>query len=228
MLAVSVAAQLSDVLLHVAHDCSTLALVTHVDHLLHHVVGIRVSDHGLQHAVSLGIDGVLQIEGDVDDGPDHLVAVLLVGVLQTLLHHIGGELVLGEVQQVGLHLADEDGSVCLPSVLHDELDDVVAVAVLHQVGAALSQLLQDHSLLGIGAVLQNALHHAAAVGVGGQFLHATLECHDNELDAAAQVLGHLGSAGLLGHFAHNFNALLDHVVTVGVVHTAQQQLRTEK
>lgn len=73
---------------------------------------------------------VLQVEGDVDDGPDHLVPVPLGCILQALLHYIACEFVLGEVEQVSLNLSDEHRPVCLPPVLHHELYDVVAVAVL--------------------------------------------------------------------------------------------------
>jgi hypothetical protein len=52
--------------------------------------------------------------------------------LQALLNHVGGELVLGKVQQVALHLSDEHSAVCLPPMLHHELYHIVAVAVLHQ------------------------------------------------------------------------------------------------
>jgi hypothetical protein len=73
---------------------------------------------------------VLQVESNVDDGPDHLVPVPLRCILQALLHYIACEFVLGEVEKVSLHLSDEHRPVCLPPVLHHELYDVVAVAVL--------------------------------------------------------------------------------------------------
>ena len=73
---------------------------------------------------------VLQVEGDVDNGPDHLVSVPLGCILQALLHYIACEFVLREVEQVSLHLSDEHRPVCLPPVLHHELYNIVAVAVL--------------------------------------------------------------------------------------------------
>ena len=90
---------------------------------------MSVNMHGM-HRTCFRIHWILQIEGDVDDGPYHLVSVSLRGVLQTFLNNVGCELVLGEVQEIGLHLPDEHSSVSLPSVLHHELNDVVAVAVL--------------------------------------------------------------------------------------------------
>mgnify|MGYP000387907715 CR=1 FL=1 len=98
-------------------------------------------------------------------------------------------LVLGEIKQVGLNLADEHSTIGFPSVLHHELNHVVAVAVLHQAGAALAQLLEDDSLLVVGAVLEDTLHDAAAVRVGGELLNTALESVDDELDAQSDVVG---------------------------------------
>ena len=78
----------------------------------------------------LRIYRVLQVEGDIDDGPDHLVSVPLGCILQALLYYIACEFVLGEVEQVSLHLSNEHRPVCFPPVLHHELYDIVAIAVL--------------------------------------------------------------------------------------------------
>jgi hypothetical protein len=145
VLAVRVTSQLRNVLLHVTHDGRTLTLVADINDLLHDIIGIGIAHHGLQHAVTgLGIHGTVQVEGDVDDGPDHLVAIALVGVLETLLNNVRGELVLGEIQQVRLDLLDEDSTISLQTVLHHELDHVVAIAVAHQLAAARAQLLEDN------------------------------------------------------------------------------------
>ena len=45
-----------------------------------------------------GVYWVLQVEGNVDDGPNHLVSVPLGGILKTLLYYVRCELVLREVQ----------------------------------------------------------------------------------------------------------------------------------
>ena len=45
-----------------------------------------------------GVYWVLQVEGNVDDGPYHLVSVPLGGILKTLLHYVRCELVLRKVQ----------------------------------------------------------------------------------------------------------------------------------
>ena len=98
VLAVCIPAQLNDVLADIAVDGCALALVAHVDDLLDHIVGVGVAHHRLQHAVTgLGVHRVVQVEGHVDNGPDHLIAVALARVLQALLDHIRGELVGGEL-----------------------------------------------------------------------------------------------------------------------------------
>ena len=87
--AVRVSAELHDVLLDIAHDGTSLSLIRHIDDLLHDIVSIGISDHGFQHTVAcLGVDRILEVEGDVDDGPNHFVSVSLGRVLQALLHHI--------------------------------------------------------------------------------------------------------------------------------------------
>ena len=101
MLAISVAAELVDILSHVTENGRTLALVRHINDLLNHVVGIGVAHHALEHTVSLAVDGVVDIEGHVDDGPDHLVTVTTGSVLEALFNDVRRELVLREVEQVG-------------------------------------------------------------------------------------------------------------------------------
>ena len=224
VLAVRVTAQLSNVFTNITQNGGALALIAHVNHFLHHVVGVGVAHHRLEHAVALVVDGVGGVEGVVDDAPDHLVAVAARSVLQALLHHVGGKLVLREVEQVLLDLADEHCAIGLPAVLHDELDDVVAIAVLHELRAVLAQLLEDGSLLGDGAVLEDALNDAAAVGVRAQLLDAAEEDVDDELDAGREVVHLLLALLISGHAAHDLNNLLDDVVAVRVVHAAEEHL----
>lgn len=78
----------------------------------------------------LGVYRVLQVKGDVNDGPDHFISVSLRGILQTLLYYITCKFVLGEVKEICLHLSNEYSSIGFPAMLHHKLNDVVAVAVL--------------------------------------------------------------------------------------------------
>ena len=55
------------------------------------------------------------------------------------------------------------------------LYDVVAVLVLEEVVRVLVQLLQDGRGLLRGAVLENALNHAATIRVGRQAVHLRKE-----------------------------------------------------
>lgn len=145
MLAVSVSSQLNDVFADVSHNGGTLAFVGNIDNFLDHVVGVRISNHGFQHAVtSLGVNGIVQIEGHIDDGPDHFITISLASILKTLLNNIGCKLMLRELKQVGLNFLDEDSTVRFPTVLHNKLDDVISVAILNQIRAALTELLQNN------------------------------------------------------------------------------------
>jgi len=61
------------------------------------------------------------------------------------------------------------------------LDDIVAILVGSQGGSGAQDLPADVLLhLLNGAVLQNPLHHPAAVGVGGQTHHTTLDVLHSE------------------------------------------------
>ena len=87
MLAVGVLPQRADVGPDLVHEDLPLTRLGHVNHLLHHVVGVLVLHHGVQGragAVRVGRAHLLDQEGPL--GP--------VGVLDALLHHVAGELVL--------------------------------------------------------------------------------------------------------------------------------------
>ena len=87
MLAVSVLPQRADVRPDLVHEDLPLTRLRHVNHLLHHVVGVLVLHHRVQGgagAVRVGGAHLFDQEGSL--GP--------VGVLDALLHHIAGEFML--------------------------------------------------------------------------------------------------------------------------------------
>ena len=121
--------------------------------------------------MSLTVDGVVDIEGYVDYSRNHLVTVTTGGVLEALFNDVRRKLVLKEKSKVSLDLLVQHGAIGIPSMLHNELNYVVAVAILYKGRAALAEFLQNDLLLLVGTVLEDALHHAAAVRVGGELLH---------------------------------------------------------
>jgi hypothetical protein len=58
-----------------------------------------------------------------------------------------------------------------------------------------------------------------------QLLHFSLESGDYELYSGAQKFGHVSGSGFLRNFADNFNALLYHMVAVGVMNTSEEKLQ---
>ena len=78
------------------HQNLALAGLGNINHLLDHVVGVLVLHHGVQRrARAVGVCGADLLDEEGSLRP--------VGVLDTLLHHVGGELVLGEVQHLAAH-----------------------------------------------------------------------------------------------------------------------------
>ena len=87
MLPVSVLPQRADVRPDLVHKDLPLTRLRHINHLLHHVVGVLILHHRVQGgagAVGVGGADLLDQEGSLRP----------VGVLDALLHHIAGELVL--------------------------------------------------------------------------------------------------------------------------------------
>ena len=73
------------------HQNLALALLCHVYHLLYHVVCVLVLHHDVERragTVRVGGADLLYEEGSLLPG----------GILDALLHHVAGKLVLGEVQ----------------------------------------------------------------------------------------------------------------------------------
>lgn len=60
----------------------------------------------------------------------------LVRVDDNLLNNVRREFVLGEVQDLAVHLGDDLGSIGRKTLLDNELDHVVAILVLHAEGVA--------------------------------------------------------------------------------------------
>ena len=91
VLAVGVLPEGGDVGPDLVHQNLALAGLRDVDHLLDHVVGVLVLHHDVEgggRAVRVGRADLLDQDGTLGPG----------GVLHALLHHVAGELVLGQVQ----------------------------------------------------------------------------------------------------------------------------------
>lgn len=84
---------------------------------LHDIVGVRVDEHGLDDARTVGTESEHLL--------DHVLALLIVGVEDTLLDDIGGELLLGERKNLAVDLGDDERAVGLLSLLDDPLDHVL-------------------------------------------------------------------------------------------------------
>ena len=81
------------------HQDLPLTGLGHVDHLLNDVVGVLVLHHDVQRrggAVRVGGADLLYEESPLLSG----------GVLDALLHHIAGKLVLGQVENLSSHSAN--------------------------------------------------------------------------------------------------------------------------
>ena len=125
----------------------------------------------LEHTMSLTVDGVVDIEGYVDYGPDHLVTVTMEAYWRHFSTTFDANLCWEKSRRLAWTSLIEHGAIGIPSMLHNELNYVVAVAILYKVRAALAEFLQNDLLLLVGTVLEDALHHAAAVRVGGAPSH---------------------------------------------------------
>ena len=140
--------------LNLGHEVTQVLVRRSVDHLLDHVVAVLVLDHGAK-------EGVLLTHLSYQSTP-----LLTASITHTLLHHVTGELVLGEHQDPALDLGDDPGLVGGDAVVEDVLYHVVAVLVQQQVIGVGQQLGQEAWVsLGGAAVLQQSLHYPAAVRV---------------------------------------------------------------
>mmetsp|Transcript_27113 Transcript_27113/g.66501 ORF Transcript_27113/g.66501 Transcript_27113/m.66501 type:complete len:223 (-) Transcript_27113:664-1332(-) len=198
VLPVGVLLQVGQVQLHATQQLLALLLVAHLQQLLHHVVCELVLHHGLQGLV---------LVGEAQHLVDHDLALALPAVRQALLDHVGRELVLRQEHDLSCQRVQDPPPLVLPTVLQHVLHHIVAVLILGQSTRLAQDLVHDAgALLVVGAVLQHPLDDAAAVGVRGQGEHVAVEGGDDELDAGR---------------GHTFDALLDHVVAVLILHAAQ-------
>jgi len=108
----------------------------------------------------------------VDDAVDQTQLVLGGPFAQTHLHHVGTELLVAQVQQV---LAHHRHHLVLPSrvaVLHDVLDDLIALLVLSQNDDLIHYVVLDEVVQETGGdALNHLLDHAAAQRVHAEFVH---------------------------------------------------------
>ena len=103
--------------LNLGHEVTEVFVRRRVNHLLDHVVAVLVLDHGAK-------EGVLLTHLRYQSTP-----LLTASITHTLLHHVAGELVLGEHQDPALDLGDDPGLVGGYSMVQDVLYHVVAVLV---------------------------------------------------------------------------------------------------
>ena len=116
------------VVLDLTHQEAQVLVGRGLDHLLDHVVAVLVLDHGAQRGLVLTYLGYQP------------TSLLTAGVTDALLHHVTGELVLGQHHHSPLQAGHYLGLVGRLPVLQDVLDDVVAVLVEDQLIRAHQQL----------------------------------------------------------------------------------------
>mmetsp|Transcript_2753 Transcript_2753/g.6888 ORF Transcript_2753/g.6888 Transcript_2753/m.6888 type:complete len:321 (+) Transcript_2753:107-1069(+) len=112
-----------------------LAVVTHLEQLLHDVVAELVLHHDLKRPVLVVVANDL---GNED------LAVRVRAVLQALFDHVGRKLVLAHLHDLARQLRDDDGAVRRGAALQHVLHHVVAVLVLREL-ACRSQHLLHHA-----------------------------------------------------------------------------------
>ena len=139
--------------LDLPHQNRQVRLARRLDHLLHHVVPVLVLDHRAQRGL---VRTYLRYEAS---------PLITRRVGDALLHHIAGELVLGQHQHPPLQPAHDLGLVGRLPVVEDVLDDVVAVLVQDQLLRVDEQLGQQDLGLILAAVLQQSLDNSTPVGM---------------------------------------------------------------
>ena len=139
--------------LNLGHEVTEVLVRSGVNHFLHHVVAVLVLDHGAE-------GGVLLAHLSYQSAP-----LLTARIAHAFLHHVAGELVLGEHHDPAFDLGDDPGLVGGDAVVEDVLYHVVAVLVQQEVVSVGQEVGQEAVSLGGAAVLQQSLHYPAAVRV---------------------------------------------------------------
>mmetsp|Transcript_21030 Transcript_21030/g.52946 ORF Transcript_21030/g.52946 Transcript_21030/m.52946 type:complete len:505 (+) Transcript_21030:192-1706(+) len=156
-LAVRGAAQGGEVGADVLHQLAVQRARGDLQAGLHHVVAVRVLQQPRQlRALHHLAHNLL---------PD--VAQLAAAQLEALLHHVGGELLHGQLRVVAEQLRHDLGAVLRLPQLQNVLHHVVAKWVLAQHQRAARDLRHEARLLRLGRKVDAALQHAAAVAVRG-------------------------------------------------------------
>lgn len=155
------------------------------------IVAVLVPDQGLQRAFALFIRRRQRV-GD-------LLSLVRGAELDALLHHVAGELVFGQVQQVAGDQSDDLGPVLGVSMLNHVLSDIVAVLIDDERRRAPVQLLQHGRPGRLFAMFKHALDDAAAVRVRRQRMDLPRERVDDEPNVLRR---------------YPFDGFLDHVVPV--------------
>lgn len=130
MLAVGVLAQGGHVRPDLGHQLLQLCGLRDIDHFLDHIVGILVLHHYVQGAIEEWVNAIKFHEGIVKTCQDSLVVegadlidesctLSASGVGHALLHHVGGELVLGQHQDLAAYTVDQNGLVLLLTVFYN-------------------------------------------------------------------------------------------------------------
>mmetsp|Transcript_1697 Transcript_1697/g.5250 ORF Transcript_1697/g.5250 Transcript_1697/m.5250 type:complete len:376 (+) Transcript_1697:220-1347(+) len=150
-------------------------LVGEVEHVLHHVVAVRVAH---------------QSQGETLNGVHQLLLLRLVGVVDAALQHTAAVAVRGHRNTVLGHRVVDELVVAVCEAVQTALHDVVAVQVLDQRHhVVLQRQLHQLHLFGRAHELDHLLHGAGAVHVGA-------DAHQLRGDVADQHQTLLGVAVL--------------------------------
>lgn len=89
---------------------------------------------------------------------------------------------LAELEDLATDLVDHHRLVDGATTFEDMLDHIVAVLILHQLPCAAMEFFEEGAGLDIRTVFKHPLDHTAAIGVGGEVVHLTMEGIDDELN----------------------------------------------
>lgn len=136
----------------------------------------------------------------------HFEQVLFRPILDAMLHNIAGDLLFREHEELVDAESDDLGAGLESTFANHSLNDVVAPVVCDQAGGDFLELCQQKLLVFFAAFLDHPLDHPASILLLRQLEDSATNGVVDEVDAVAWYLGEY---------------LLDHVVSVVVLHDAQ-------
>lgn len=123
------------------------------------------------------------------DQTEHLESILFCSVLDAVLHHIAGNLLLGEHSKLVQAQADDPAPRFLTALSNDGLHDVVAPVVCNEFVGDLVELLKNERFVGLGSLLNHPLDHSAGILLLGKFGYPASDGVVDEIDAVPWKLG---------------------------------------